>query len=238
MQNYTPGPDLYSLMLAKAAEVEEELKRLNRWQQEPLDSKKFENMGAFGANTMAFEQWLQFVLIPRIQQIIDAKDDFPSDSMLSTYGVRAFDGDHDADRLNQLLSDIDQLINGEQDQPSGIELYNESSTEDNGVTIDDTTIPTVVYVLAEVLHQFEGDALESQLQTFDIFLNILAPSARPIICELLQHAAERTANVVSKARIEQASVSIASGGRAADLYNHEEVIRRYQEEHKKNFPNV
>lgn len=76
------SPDLYELIGAKAREIEEELKWLYRWQTEPLSPDKFDNMGAFGSNTMAFEQWLQFILIPRIQQIIHDKGEFPSGSML------------------------------------------------------------------------------------------------------------------------------------------------------------
>jgi uncharacterized protein YqcC (DUF446 family) len=68
-------------------------------------------MGAFGSNTMAFEQWIQFILIPRIQQIVRDNDEFPSGSMLATYAVRAFDGDYDTSDLQKLLYDIDQLIN-------------------------------------------------------------------------------------------------------------------------------
>lgn len=48
--------DIYVLASAKAKEIEAELKRLNRWSAEPLPSEKLENMGAFGSNTMAFEQ--------------------------------------------------------------------------------------------------------------------------------------------------------------------------------------
>ena len=40
-------------------QIELELKRLYRLQ--PLAPDKFIDMGAFGTNTMTFEQWLQFV---------------------------------------------------------------------------------------------------------------------------------------------------------------------------------
>ena len=98
------------------------------------------------------------------------------------------------------------------------------------------TIPPVIYTLAELLPQFEGDDLESQLQTYDTFLSILAPSVRPAISELLKKAARSTSNPVSKQRIEQAARSIELGGRAAEPYNHEEAMRKYQEEHKRNYP--
>ena len=72
--------DIYVLASAKAKEIEAELKRLNRWSAEPLPSGKLENMGAFSSNTMAFEQWLQFILIPRIHAIVEEKGEFPKGS--------------------------------------------------------------------------------------------------------------------------------------------------------------
>ena len=79
--------DIYVLASAKAKEIEAELKRLNRWSAEPLPSGKLENMGAFSSNTMAFEQWLQFILIPRIHAIVEEKGEFPKGSLLLSVGL-------------------------------------------------------------------------------------------------------------------------------------------------------
>ena len=229
--------NLYTLVTAKALELEVELKRLDRWQNEPLPNEMFENMGAFGENTMTFEQWLQFVLIARIQQIVTDHDEFPSGSMLASYAVRAFDGDQDASQLHQILNDLDDLINTpESSVDDGYKLEDENVNEVETISIGDTTIPTVVYTIAELLPQFEGEDLESQLQTFDTFLEILAPSARPILSDILQKAAQQTFNPVSKQRIINAAISITQGGRAAPIYNHNNAMRKYREEHKKNYP--
>jgi len=102
--------DKYSLIDNKATEIESELKRINRWASTPLPPEKFENMGAFGSNTMTFEQWIQFILLQRIHQVIEAKGQFPSQSQVGTYAIRNYDGDSDADRLVQLLNELDDLI--------------------------------------------------------------------------------------------------------------------------------
>jgi uncharacterized protein YqcC (DUF446 family) len=101
----------YQLALDKASEIETELKRLNRWEKVPLPKEKFENMGAFEGQTMSFEQWLQFVLIRSIREIVDEKGVFPSESNVGTYAVREFDGDPDVDQLVLLLCQLDELIN-------------------------------------------------------------------------------------------------------------------------------
>jgi hypothetical protein len=67
-------------------------------------------MGAFGENTMAFEQWIQFVLVPRLRGIVRDRGEFPSASQLAVHAVRALDGDTDAERLHELLDALDRLV--------------------------------------------------------------------------------------------------------------------------------
>ncbi|MDH4057955.1 MAG: YqcC family protein [Cyclobacteriaceae bacterium] len=211
--------------------IENELKRLNHWS-EPLPKEAFDNMGAFGQNTMAFEQWIQFILLDRLRLIIKEQDSFPQESQLATYGVRVFDGDPDANQLNDLLYQLDELVNKINSKPESVDINPQPPT----VTFGTSELPQVVYTLIDVLHEFEGDGLESQLQTYDTFLGICATSVRPELSNLLMKAASRTENETSRKRIEEAAQSILKGGRAAEPYNHEEAMRKYKEEHKKNYP--
>jgi uncharacterized protein YqcC (DUF446 family) len=231
---------LYELVLIKANEIEAELRRLNRWSLVPLPPEKFNDMGAFGENTMSFEQWLQFILIPRINEISESKGEFPEGSMLAPYAIRYFDGDTEADNLHQLLYDLDTLINKKSHKadlewrPSPID---ETSPIDYSIPEQflNSTIPPVVYTLAELLHQFEGDDLESQLQTFDIFLGSLVPFVRPQFGELLKKAAAKATNETTRARIDRAADSVLSGGRAAQPYDHEAAMKKYREDFKKQY---
>ena len=233
MANPPEGSDVYKLLRKKAEEIQKELLQLDRWQEAPLPSKKFEDMGAFGSNTMTFEQWIQFILIPRLDHIVRNHGELPSESMLSTYAVRVLDGDVEASRLIGLLNDIDELVNTPlqetndnypANQPTALYLPQEET-----ISVDDEAIPQVVYSLAEILAQFEGDDLESQLQTFDIFIGILNPSARKVISDLLKKSATGATRSVTKERIERAAGAIALGKKAAEPYNHDEAMRRYRD---------
>lgn len=102
---------LYALAAAKAAEIEAELKNINRWDDQSLPEEAFVDMGPFGSRTMAFEQWIQFILLPRINQITLEKGEFPGKSNVATYAIRNFDGDPSAQRLCDLLYELDQLFN-------------------------------------------------------------------------------------------------------------------------------
>jgi uncharacterized protein YqcC (DUF446 family) len=94
----------------KIDELETELKRLGRWSDQPLPPEAFENMGPFGSNTMAFEQWLQFVLAPRVRDIIASQGQFPSSSQVGVYAIRELDSAPDAEKLVALLCEFDALF--------------------------------------------------------------------------------------------------------------------------------
>ena len=102
---------VYEQSALQIRKLEEELKRLNLWSSEPIAPEKLVNMGAFGTQTMAFTEWLQFVLIPRVRSIIDEKGPFPSNSNVSGFAYREFDGWPEAEHLLKILSDFDALFN-------------------------------------------------------------------------------------------------------------------------------
>ena len=190
-----PSPNIYSLAEKKSNEIEGELKRLNRWDDKPLPADKFKDMGAFGSNTMTFVQWLQFVLILRIRQIVSQGGDFPNNSMVGTYAIREFDGDHEAGRLKELLCELDEIVNGAKEDKEIVEASTVGkSAPPDTISGGDSVIPPVVYTLASLLPQFEGDDLESQLQSYDTFIAVLPPTARKAISDLLKEAAKSTSN--------------------------------------------
>ena len=106
------------------------------------------------------------------------------------------------------------------------------------VTLGQAEIPPVLQTLADVLPQFRGADLESQLQTFDTFLGVLSASARAQVSAILRRASELTADAASARRIMKAARDVSIGLRAAEPYDHEAAMRAYREEHRKNFPNL
>ena len=94
---------------AIAERIEAELRRLGRWSADPIDQARLVNMGAFGCNTLAAEEWLQHVLVPRIRTLAAAGDPLPSASETAVWATREFDGDGDAAALIDLLRELDAL---------------------------------------------------------------------------------------------------------------------------------
>jgi uncharacterized protein YqcC (DUF446 family) len=109
-------PD-HAAVAAKIAAIEAEMKRIGLWQSEPLPPQAFVDAGAFGINTMAFAQWLQFVFVPRVRQIVAENGEFPDSSDVGVTAVRNFDGFEEAAELTSMLGAFDALIEGEDGPP-------------------------------------------------------------------------------------------------------------------------
>ena len=98
------------IVAAKLAEVEDEMKRMGLWQRDSLRPEQYEFRQAFAMDTMAFSQWLQFIFIPRVKEIIAAGGQFPSESQVGAQAIREFDSWPDAEKLLGLLSEFDALF--------------------------------------------------------------------------------------------------------------------------------
>lgn len=98
----------------------------------------------------------------------------------------------------------------------------------DSVEVNSSQLPEVLRQIAAVLPQFDGDALDSQLQVFDIFLGILSPSVRPEMVELLRQAAAKAQAKRVAAQLEAAADAIACGGRATPPLDHARDMAAYQ----------
>jgi uncharacterized protein YqcC (DUF446 family) len=110
--NSEGGMDRFQTAAGFADRIERELRALNAWASEPPPVSAFESEEAFFADTMAFYQWLQFVLLPRVRDIIEHREDFPSTSSVGAYAVHELDGFDEASGLIHALSEFDEFIDG------------------------------------------------------------------------------------------------------------------------------
>src|SRR5690349_19513806 len=103
----------HEIVAEKIARIEAEMRSIGMWQNEPMPQEKTAAAGAFGQGSMAFEQWLQFVFIPRVNQIVAARAAFPSKSQVGDQAYREWRMWGDApnvDRLLELLREFDALF--------------------------------------------------------------------------------------------------------------------------------
>ena len=102
--------DRYQAASGYADRIERELRALNVWQSEPPPDSAFESETAFFADTMTFYQWLQFVLLARVREIVEQRGQFPRESSVGAYAVRELDGNDGAAGLIEALSEFDSFI--------------------------------------------------------------------------------------------------------------------------------
>ncbi len=98
-----------SALLATLDAIEAELKRLGWWTDTAPPMPEGDEFPAFGEGLMAFPQWLQWIFLPNARAAC-ADLDLPSGSQVGVKAVREFDGEPDADRLIELLSEFDDQV--------------------------------------------------------------------------------------------------------------------------------
>ena len=76
----------------KIEEIEREMKISGLWQSTPLPEETYAFTRAFAGDTMAYTQWLQFVFIPRVREVVAGRGDLPATSSVAAQGVRELDG--------------------------------------------------------------------------------------------------------------------------------------------------
>ena len=95
------------------SELEAELRRMGWWQETPIEPERMHFRQAFGMDTMAFSQWLQFVLVPAAHSMLAGERPMPPSSMLAAHAVREFDGQDEANGLCDILRRVDAAVNGD-----------------------------------------------------------------------------------------------------------------------------
>jgi uncharacterized protein YqcC (DUF446 family) len=75
----------------------------------PLD-EAFVDMGAFGMNTMAFEQWLRWVFVPNVEGSIARGGPWPRSSSVAVKATREGDTEPRIAALVPALSRFDELF--------------------------------------------------------------------------------------------------------------------------------
>lgn len=68
---------MYQDVQTKLDEIVTEMKLIGLWQDEPLPPDKYNFRAPFALDTMAFNQWLQFIFVPRVTQILSSQVPFP-----------------------------------------------------------------------------------------------------------------------------------------------------------------
>jgi uncharacterized protein YqcC (DUF446 family) len=106
-------PD-YAVVESKIDAIEAEMKRIGMWREVAPTPEQLQFKQAFGGDKLAFEQWLQFVFIARVGEIIRTGGDFPAQSQVSGRAYREWKMwgvTENVDALLEMLAAFDALFN-------------------------------------------------------------------------------------------------------------------------------
>ncbi|WP_405120227.1 YqcC family protein [Pseudomonas leptonychotis] len=93
--------------------IERELRVQGWWQAQAPSLDALSSEQPFCVDTLAFEQWLQWIFLPRMKQLLEAGAVLPSVSGIQPMAEQVYGGQlKKAGQLIKLLGEFDQLIVG------------------------------------------------------------------------------------------------------------------------------
>lgn len=93
--------------------IERELRVQGWWQAQAPSVEALSSQEPFCVDTLAFEQWLQWIFLPRMKQLLEAGAALPSVSGIQPMAEQVYGGQIEKARtLIKLLGEFDQLIVG------------------------------------------------------------------------------------------------------------------------------
>jgi uncharacterized protein YqcC (DUF446 family) len=94
--------------------IERELKALSWWENAPPSARALASTEPFCLDTLSFAQWLQFVLLPRMQAMIDAGAPLPSRISLYPMATETFKQlPEDTGALEEAIARLDEALSGQ-----------------------------------------------------------------------------------------------------------------------------
>ncbi|WP_296234835.1 YqcC family protein [uncultured Pseudomonas sp.] len=91
--------------------IERELRVLGWWQEEAPSAEALASPEPFCVDTLAFEQWLQWIFLPRMKVLLESGAVLPSVSGIQAMAEMVYQSQPGiARRLLELLGEFDRLI--------------------------------------------------------------------------------------------------------------------------------
>lgn len=100
-------PQLHSLLI----EIEQELKAQNLWQDEMPSAEALASQEPFAVDTLSFENWLQFILLPRMRHLLDNAAPLPASCHITEMAEMVWTEHGERLQLLTLLRQFDNTIN-------------------------------------------------------------------------------------------------------------------------------
>lgn len=106
-----------SLLLEK---ISAEMLVQSLWQRQAIDPQALQSQLPFCTDTMNFEQWLQFVLVAKLQHMLEQNIPLPQVSGIAPMAEECFRQKPGLGILIQLIEQLDQLLGPAPTEPNQV----------------------------------------------------------------------------------------------------------------------
>lgn len=106
-----------SLLLEK---ISAEMLVQGLWQRQPIAPEALNSQMPFCTDTMTFEQWLQFVLVAKLQQMLEQNMPLPQVSGIAPMAEECFKQKPGLGILIKLIEQLDQLLGAAPTEPNQV----------------------------------------------------------------------------------------------------------------------
>jgi uncharacterized protein YqcC (DUF446 family) len=93
------------------SELESLLKQHRLWSEQSPSDQALTSTAPFACDTLSFEQWLQFIFMPKMTQLIDGNLALPTHMHLAPMAEQVWQGNGNYQDIISLLSSMDEFIN-------------------------------------------------------------------------------------------------------------------------------
>ena len=90
-------------------QLKTEMKHAGRWSEQSPDDQALASTQPFATDTLSFEQWLQFIFIPRFSSMIDQRQPLPDNMALLPMAQMTMVGEAG---IHHVLAQLDEVVCG------------------------------------------------------------------------------------------------------------------------------
>ncbi|MDP2560529.1 YqcC family protein [Psychrobium sp. 1_MG-2023] len=93
-------------------QINQEMVRIDLWQSTSPDKAALESSEPFCCDTLTFAQWLEFILLPKMQMLIDSNMPLPTEFLILPMAEESFKGvAQNTTPLLKLIAELDAQFN-------------------------------------------------------------------------------------------------------------------------------
>ena len=101
---------VYEMSLTFLAELELQLKASSLWSTSQPSASAMASTAPFACDTLSFEQWLQFIFMPKMRQLIITHSPLPTEMAIAPMAEQVWQNQPDKHVIINLLVKFDHLL--------------------------------------------------------------------------------------------------------------------------------